>query len=323
MDEVTRMRAIIDAQNEIIDAGSSMDDVMQIVTNRAMALTDATGGVVELAEGDEMVYAAAAGSVVGREGLRLHLHGSLSGLCVTTARPLICTDSDTDPRVDAQACRKVGARSMVVVPLIARGATVGVLKVLSNEPNQFNEDDAALLRSLAHFIATAIAQASEMEETRRRALTDSLTGLENRADFMHNLRGALARSSRSGAVVGVAFIDLDGFKPVNDTYGHKAGDHVLQVIADRLLATTRTGEHVARLGGDEFAIITENRPTDPIHAFIDRIEEEIAKPIEFEGAVLRVTASIGVATAQGQDVAESILARADAAMYAKKHKHTA
>lgn len=323
MDEVARMRAIIHAQNQIIDAGSSLPDVMQIVTDQAMLLTEATGAVVELAEGDEMVYASTAGTVKGKEGLRLHLHGSLSGLCVTTGETLTCSETQTDPRVDAEACRKVGARSMVVVPLICRGATVGVLKVLSDQPGQFGDDDASLLKSLGNFIAAAIAQATMYEASQRQALTDSLTGLQNRADFMAQLRQALARTSRSGRIICVAYIDLDGFKPVNDTFGHKAGDHVLQVVAERLTRVTREGEHVARLGGDEFAIITEDRNDKQIREFRTRIENEIAKPIDYHGDDLVVTASIGLATARGKDVAESILARADAAMYAKKRKRSA
>lgn len=323
MDEVARMRAIINAQNQIIDAGSSLPDVMQIVTDQAMLLTESTGAVVELAEGDQMVYASTAGTVKGKEGVRLHLHGSLSGLCVTTGETLICVETETDPRVDTAACRKVGARSMVVVPLICRGAAIGVLKVVSDQPDQFGDDDAALLKSLGNFIAAAISQATMFEATQRQALTDSLTGLENRTDFMEQLRSALARGVRSGAVVCVAYIDLDGFKPVNDTFGHKAGDHVLQVVADRLMSVTRQGEHVARLGGDEFAIITENRDDHEIGAFRDRIAEEIAAPINFHGDELLVTASIGLATARGKDAAESILARADAAMYATKRQRSA
>lgn len=323
MDEVTRMRAIINAQNEIIEAGSSLPEVMRIVTNQAMLLTNSTGAVVELAEGDEMVYASGAGTVAGKEGLRLHLHGSLSGLCVTTGDTLTCTETETDPRVDKVACRKVGARSMVVVPLICRGATVGVLKVLSDQPAQFSEEDASLLKSLGNFIAAAISQASTFEATQHQALTDSLTGLQNRTDFMDQLRGALARGSRSGAVICVAYIDLDGFKPVNDTYGHKAGDHVLQVVADRLMSTTREGEHVARLGGDEFAIVTEDRSAKEVDSFRERIANEIAAPISFQGEQLHVTASIGIATTRGKDVAESVLARADAAMYASKRQRSA
>lgn len=323
MDEVARMRAIIGAQNEIIAAGSSMASVMQIVTDQALGLTNSSGAVVELAEGDDMVYAATAGTVKGKEGLRLNIHNSLSGLCVRTGEILIAHDTEVDPRVDAEACRRVDARSMIVVPLISREATVGVLKVLSSKANNFDDEDVELLKTLANFIASAIAQASLLEQSRRDALTDTLTGLENRADFMHHLDAALARADRNGAVVYVLYLDLNGFKPINDTYGHQAGDHVLKVIGKRLSRTIRKGEHVARLGGDEFAVIAEDHTSEPIDAFQSRLINEIKRPIEYQGQTLFVSASVGVATAHGKDVAESILARADAAMYAMKRKRSA
>ena len=114
------------------------------------------------------------------------------------------------------------------------------------------------------------------------------------------------------------FIDLDGFKPINDTYGHKAGDQVLVEVARRLSAVTRTADTVARLGGDEFAIVAENREGDTAEGLVERLVAAIDQPIDIGDQSVTVGASLGLATSEGPDSAESLLARADAAMYAIK-----
>lgn len=318
MNELDRMQAIIETQDYINDSDPSLSSVMRIVVERAQELTTATGAVVELAEGDEMVYAATSGSVSGTEGVRLSLHTSLSGLSVRTGDVLVSDDTETDDRVDREATRRVGARSMVVVPLQHHGATVGVLKVLSDQPHAFDSNDVTVLQALAGFIAAAVKRASVFDETHRLASTDQLTGLVNRAVFMDQLNRGLARSQRNGTGVGVVFIDLDGFKPINDTYGHKAGDQVLVEVAQRLSAVTRTADTVARLGGDEFAIVAENREGDTAEGLVERLVAAIDQPIDIGGQSVTVGASLGLATSEGPDSAESLLARADAAMYAIK-----
>jgi signal transduction histidine kinase len=133
---------------------------MALVCKRAQEQTQADGGVVELAEGDEMVYRAATGSAAHSLGLRLKIANSLSGRCVLTAQVLLCNDSETDPRVDREACRRVQVRSMVVVPLFYRGRAIGVLKVLSKSANSFGDPDAATLELMAGLIATAMSHAA-------------------------------------------------------------------------------------------------------------------------------------------------------------------
>lgn len=107
---------IIRTQTEIAKAGMDLGNVMALVAERTQQLTNAVGAVVELAEGDDMVYRAASGSAASQLGLRIGREGSLSGLCVRERKILVCDDSETDERVDREACRKVGLRSMIVVP---------------------------------------------------------------------------------------------------------------------------------------------------------------------------------------------------------------
>src|SRR5262249_11996764 len=136
--------------------GLDLHGVMAVVTEKAFRITGATGAIVELAEGDEMVYRAVAGAAQGQLGLRLSRSKSLSGLCVSTATTLYCEDSELDDRVDRQACRKVGLRSMIVVPLIHHGEAVGVLKVFSDAPLAFGENDSYVLGLMSDLIAAAM-----------------------------------------------------------------------------------------------------------------------------------------------------------------------
>jgi diguanylate cyclase (GGDEF)-like protein/PAS domain S-box-containing protein len=151
------------------------------------------------------------------------------------------------------------------------------------------------------------------------ALRDSLTGLANRRLFNELLDADLARTQRSGLPLAIAFLDLDGLKKVNDTYGHDAGDAVLRETARRLMSIVRGADTVARIGGDEFVIVYE--PNDPnSHNLVQRIDAALAEPIDISpGVTVRCPASIGVAdtVAVGSDGA-TLLAAADEAMYAMK-----
>jgi len=160
---------------------------------------------------------------------------------------------------------------------------------------------------------------SLQESLAARALRDPLTGLANRHLFNELLEVALARTKRSGLPLAVAFLDLDGLKIVNDTYGHDAGDMVLCETARRLVGLTRTADVVSRLGGDEFVIVYE--PNDVgADNLIPRVREALAAPIVISDTVsVLCTASIGHADTRGvgRDPA-TLLASADMAMYESK-----
>lgn len=159
------------------------------------------------------------------------------------------------------------------------------------------------------------------ERAERAALHDGLTGLPNRVLLMDRLSQALASAQRDDTRVAVCFIDLDGFKTVNDRLGHAAGDRLLQVIGRRLEACVRANDTVARLGGDEFVLVLTQLHVDNQHApVLERVRQMVAEPVELlEGQIGRVTASIGVATCPDHACeAGRLLSIADEAMYADK-----
>jgi diguanylate cyclase (GGDEF)-like protein len=155
----------------------------------------------------------------------------------------------------------------------------------------------------------------------RRASEDSLTELPNRFLFAERVTAALkAPQSRrkAAADVGLLFIDLDDFKPINDIYGHAAGDEVLQAVAARMRAVTRPHDTIARLGGDEFAVLSPRITATNLAALARRITEALSEPHLIHGVLVRIGASVGLYLAtRGENVIDA-LGRADQAMYAMK-----
>ena len=157
-------------------------------------------------------------------------------------------------------------------------------------------------------------------ELTKQATHDPLTGLPNRALMRERLNNALERSKRHEENVALLFVDLDGFKGINDTYGHEAGDWLLRTLSDRLINIVRPGDTVARFAGDEFVVLCE-KVADPAHmaGLADRINEVMRLPAEYQNALLVVSASIGVAVGHGTTHSfEDLLRNADNAMYAVK-----
>ena len=181
-------------------------------------------------------------------------------------------------------------------------------------------DDKGVIK---HFLAvqhdiTLTKQQSEHD--RHLAYHDILTGLPNRALFLDVTRKAIAHANRTLRVFATLFLDLDGFKLINDQFGHHVGDQLLQAVAERLRGTVRDADTVARFGGDEFAILISDLVDNcTVTALAEKLIESIARPFVFRGQRIDVRISIGIAMypADGDD-AETLLMHADKAMYEAK-----
>jgi diguanylate cyclase (GGDEF)-like protein len=318
---------IIKAQTEIAKQGLDLGGVMVFVADRIRLLTNAAGAVVELVDGDEMVYRAASGMAQSQLGLRLRRDGSLSGLCIQRHEMLYCDDSETDDRVDREACRRVGLRSMIVAPLDHDGTPVGVLKLASPAPGAFTQQDILVLSLMSELIASAMYHAAvyERDELYRRATHDALTGLANRALFYDRLRQRVVLAHRQRSPFGILNLDLDRLKAINDEHGHRAGDAAIREAAQRIRRVSREADTVARLGGDEFGVILSDlHGPGGAQRHAERIAQEIALPFRFEDAAIPLAASIGTAIYpdQGTDI-EVLMETADRAMYRQKRTHQA
>ena len=155
-------------------------------------------------------------------------------------------------------------------------------------------------------------------EFRRRSLHCSLTGLANRSLFTELAEQSLARLRRRPGSLGTMYIDLDGFKTVNDTLGHEAGDELLVAVASRMKQSVRDCDVVARMGGDEFAILLVDAGEEELRLLADRVLEALSTPFSLGADQVQIGASIGIATSTGQNPSATLLQEADAAMYVAK-----
>jgi EAL domain-containing protein (putative c-di-GMP-specific phosphodiesterase class I) len=159
-DEAALLSRIVAVQGEIVQAGLDPHKVVDVVTRRAQELTHSTGAVVELLDGDDLVYWSASGNVTSQLGLRVGADRCLSGLCVKTGHVLLCNDSERDSRVDVEACRRTGLRSMLVAPLPYGNTVIGVLKVMAPWVDAYHEQDVRTLQLLNTLIGTTLSHAA-------------------------------------------------------------------------------------------------------------------------------------------------------------------
>ncbi len=204
----------------------------------------------------------------------------------------------------------------VVVPVRTREQDWGLLAVVADIDRSAARDT---YQHWAALLCAALESQRLQEKVRRSALFDALTGLPNRQLLVQQLEHAVALRQRSQHPFAVLFLDLDGFKLINDTLGHHMGDRVLQEVASDIAAQLRTVDMAARFGGDEFVILLND--TDPAGAFkaAQRVQSALAKTHEFDGHEIVTRASIGIATsAIDYGSAEEVLRDADSAMYRAK-----
>jgi diguanylate cyclase (GGDEF)-like protein len=204
------------------------------------------------------------------------------------------------------------------IPLFARERLCGAIAVMSQ--SSLPDECKAGLEALGMEVALALDNVALREHLEHDAFYDALTGLANRSLLADRTHHALSRVSRSGGGVAVLLLDVDGFKNVNDSLGHAAGDRVLGEVAHRLRGCLRECEIAARLGGDEFAVLLEE-PSSPVataKCIAERILEALRTPIALPTTEVFVTASIGIAIGCGTEDVEELLSQADVAMYAAK-----
>jgi diguanylate cyclase (GGDEF)-like protein len=236
--------------------------------------------------------------------------------------PRWLTREHPDPFVRA-ALDEWDASVVVSAPIIVHGRLAGVLLALwdgSAPPTTPRETLLQQLAALGDQASTAISAARSLNEARHQARHDALTGLANRVLFTERIEQSLADGRRSGRHPVVCFVDLDGFKAVNDAHGHAVGDQLLTQVGRRVLACVRETDVVARLSGDEFGVLVRglerSAEAEPV---ADKLVQALATPFEVGGHTLRIGASIGVAAAPFDGTTpDALLIAADHAMYRAK-----
>ncbi|MDQ7988515.1 MAG: EAL domain-containing protein [Candidatus Dactylopiibacterium sp.] len=257
---------------------------------------------------------------------RLPLQASVSAIAYSEDRIIHCADALNHPDIAPEVRDHLLAGNhgaMTVLPLTHQGKALGSVGLVYDAPG--HTPDAELqevLSAVSQTVALALANAAGMRELAFQATHDSLTGLPNRTQLHQTTSDALRALAGSARQFALLLLDLDRFKEVNDTLGHRTGDKLLRLVADRLQAALPAGGvTLARLGGDEFAVLMHaiQGPAEAL-AMAQQLSALLSEPIEVEGIFIEIGASIGVALyPQHGGTSHALLRCADVAMYAAKN----
>lgn len=211
-------------------------------------------------------------------------------------------------------------RSWLGVPLIAQEKTIGLLAIDSSEANHFTEENISIAMEFASQVAVALENARLFKETQTQAITDALTGVYNRRGLLQLGEFELRRARRINRPFCAMIFDIDHFKRVNDHYGHKIGDQLLQKLADRCQKTSRTVDLISRYGGEEFVILLPETNLESAARVAERLRQLIMNdPFETDAGSIRITISVGVAESKDTDTLHTLIERADVALYKAKN----
>ncbi len=297
--------------------------VEEVVATVASTLAVQLCGVLRLREDDDLLdILAHAGDWAGETiGLPAGT-GTQAGYALATGEPVIAEDLRSERRFDASNLLSEGMLSGMDVIIARHERPFGVLSAHATQPRRFNVDDVNFLVAVANLLSAAVEHHRKEELTRHASLHDPLTGLPNRTLALDRLDRALARRRREGIDVAMLLLDLDRFKLINESLGHATGDELLVVLASRLADAVRSSDTIARLGGDEFVVVCERAGgVREVVALAERIAGVVSRPYVLDGDEHVLTASVGIAVADGsEDTAASLLRDADAAMYRAKHR---
>ncbi|TQS40846.1 GGDEF domain-containing protein [Cryptosporangium phraense] len=317
---VARERLLVVGASAVV-AATDRPAIYQTAVDIALGLVGPGSGIrTTLAVGESTttkIEAAAGAHIDGLVGLRVHLDRMPAGMLTRfRAGEPIYLEGDDCGALNGVAEVPVCQGGLFLVPLRSAKHRLGTLSIGSDRP--LRPEIRSSLVTWAAQLATALESQILNEELTHRAFHDPLTGLPNRALVHDRLQAALT-AGRDARPVAFLLVDLDGFKQVNDVYGHKAGDELLCSVAGRLSACVRQGDTVGRLGGDEFAVILpgltdSERATDVAARLVDAVR----MPVVADGHLVGVGASVGVAYADPGANLDDLVRAADTAMYGVK-----
>jgi diguanylate cyclase (GGDEF)-like protein len=312
--------SLVMTSRDLLEVGS--ESIVDLVLARTATIFGAESVDLLMADGNEGELAtwSADGDATHRTaGDPFVLAGTFWGRAISDREPFELQLASAPAATRAELA-EAGLESCLVAPLLIHGACVGTLRVGFRGRVRFGNRERQVFAMFANNVSAALRNARLFDGMRDMALHDHLTGLPNRTLLLERLE--LARDCRrdDATKVGVLFLDLDRFKVVNDSLGHDVGDHLLVAAGQRIRNVVRAGDTVTRFGGDEFVVICEDleREEDAVEV-ADRITAALAEPFVLSGQDVFVTASVGVAVAEGGDwLPVSLIRDADAAMYRAK-----
>jgi diguanylate cyclase (GGDEF)-like protein len=272
---------------------------------------------------DRRLQQQAAVAELGREVLATTALDEIIAVCVAAIERVTsahtCRVVGLAEEVSIDRCETEDTEAVLRVPVGDPADPIANIEVLSDAP--IGSADAQVIESIASILLSSIMRNRAEDAIRHQAMHDPLTGLPNRTLFNDRLAHAIARRNRSGGHLAVMIVDLDGFKTVNDSLGHLAGDALLIAVARRFQHALRDLDTVARLGGDEFAIVVELESPEQAGRVAQRVLGALERPLQLADRDVSIGASIGITLAQQLETAPDVLlSNADAAMYRAKRE---
>ncbi|MDM0038027.1 EAL domain-containing protein [Variovorax sp. J22G21] len=316
---------------EMIAVGAPLPDILDRLTRSIESQLDGIKGSILLLDPDGLHLHNGAGPNLPAaymdaiEGVRIGPNVGSCGTAAYRAEAVITTDVQTDPLwADYRELAELhGLRSCWSAPILSQeGAVLGTFAMYSGTVRAPSAGEQKLVELATRIAGIAIERRRSEERIRHMAHHDELTGLPNRLLLNDRMALALAQADRTGRPMALLFLDLDGFKFINDSFGHLAGDAVLVAVAGRISHAIGAGDIVARLGGDEFVMVLTGleRAADAARV-AQRILAALAPPVQFESRSLHIGASIGISVypENGTD-SELLLKHADLALYCAKQQ---
>jgi diguanylate cyclase (GGDEF)-like protein len=255
--------------------------------------------------------------------LKVKMGEGIAGWVAQSGESLIVNDVSKDPRFASKFDHQTQfqTRSILCAPLVSRGRSIGVVEVLNKRGGDFSQADLELLMTLVEPCAIAIENAQLFQRAEQLTVTDDLTRLFNSRYLTLYLERELTRCRRHGIPLSLVFLDLDGFKAVNDLYGHLAGSATLTEVGRILSDTVRESDTLARYGGDEFVVVLPETPSSGALVIAERIRKAIEAHdfLADQGLSVHISASFGIACFPDHaQTPEGLVQKADQAMYRVK-----
>ncbi len=325
------LRAIAEARREeqmvleftqILGSSLDLDETLNELSRRLHSRLEFETMVLFLRQGDRLE----ASFVEGQHftlfhNLSLQLTSGITGHVAATLRPALNAPPTEDPIAHRNPVAASSLKSAMIIPLDGPNGLVGTLNLYSTRHLAFSSAQLSLLTSIASKLAVTVENSAKFQQAETRASVDFLTGLPNAGALFLHLQNELARCARTGTELGLLVFDLDGFKGVNDQYGHLTGNRLLQLVAQGLRENCREYDFVARMGGDEFVMVLPGVTEEAVGHRLQRMRSYVERVgIELCGTMC-VSVSGGAAFfPHDGHTAEELLARADKHMYDEKNQ---
>ncbi|MEW6208693.1 MAG: GGDEF domain-containing protein [Acidobacteriota bacterium] len=300
--------------HDSLDAGDVVSEAMKLLPQLARA--DAWAFYLKAEKATRLELVRVVNANFGRVGPIIDIVGNETPL----ARAVI-ENKTVQADFEGEPNERV---ALICLPLIVGHRLIGAIQAMRAGASPFSPAEARLIEVMTGSIARALANAMDYHNATRQSLVDDLTRLYNVRYLYRMLENEIRRAGRYGWPLSVVFMDLDGFKQVNDAHGHCAGSHTLSEVAQVILMSVREVDFVSRYGGDEFVIMLPETSSHKAVEVAERVRANISNH-SFDGGVgadIRLTASFGVASfPEHGSESEKLIELADAAMYQAKQRH--